>query len=51
MVQLYYSAKRAYNILGHAHLPLTHTPPDYPRQIVIAFKLLLGRFEAVVAES
>ena len=40
------------NILGHAHLPLTHTPrPIIPDEIVIAFKLLLGRFEAVVAES
>ena len=52
MVRLYYSAKRAYNILGHAHLPLTRTPrPIIPDEIVIAFKLLLGRYEAVVAES
>ena len=30
MVGPYYSAKRAHNVLGYAHLPSPHTPPGIP---------------------
>ena len=53
MVRRYYSAKRAHNVPGHAHLPSPPHAARYPssRMLILLSNCLLGRFEAVVTGS
>ena len=54
MVRPHYSAKRAHNVLGHAHLPSSpHMLPSRyaSSRMIMLSNYFLGRFEADVAES
>ena len=47
--RIYYSAKRAHNVLGHSHLPSPPHAARYPSsRMLLLSNCFLGRFEAVL---
>ena len=48
LVRPYYSAKRAHNVLGHAHFPLPHATRYPSSRMLPLSNCFLGHFEAVV---